>query len=602
MLQSLFVNTRWNSRALLGGALLLAVIVAYLPATRAGFIWDDDSYITGNATLRSVDGLRRIWFEPGATTQYYPAVHTLFWLEYRVWGVAPAGYHWINILLHGANAALLFLLLRRLGVPGALFAASIFALHPVHVESVAWITEGKNTLSGFFYLASFLAYLRHIRERRAVTYAVAFALFLLALLSKTVTASLPAAIGIALLWRDGRVEKRVIMELLPFFLAGILAGAGTAWIEKHYLGAGGEEWTLSFMQRLAVAGRALWFYAGKLAWPARLTFIYPRWETDALGGTALLYPAAALAVGVLLWRFRRPLGTGPLAAVLFFGGTLAPALGFIDVYPFRFSFVADHFQYLASIGLIVLFAASLASWTRRIPLRRTTAAALLLCALLGTLTWRQCGVYTDLETLWSDTIEKNDRCWMAFNNLGQLLAARGETKRAIGLYRKAIEVKPDYDKALNNLGVALDATGRRREAVALYERVLAANGENVVALNNLVMALTGLGRYDEAIRRAVEGLRIRPGSVELTTNLGVALARKGDFDGAVSALRRAVSLTPRDAQVHYRLATLLEQGNLRHEAISEYRETLRIDRFHAGAREGIARLADQGRPDPADEP
>ncbi|MBU0640698.1 MAG: hypothetical protein KKB50_17685 [Planctomycetes bacterium] len=257
---------------LLGVVLVAATLAAYVPAMRGGFIWDDDYYVSDNQTLRTTDGLRRIWLEPGAVPQYYPLVHTTYWVEYRLWQDWAPGYHAVNVVLHALSALLVATALRRLQVPGAWFAALLFALHPVHVESVAWITERKNVLSGLFYLLAVLAYCRFANldsnparpGRCWGCYTLALALFLCALLSKTVTASLPAALLLLIWWKRGRIGGRDIAPLVPFFALGIALGLVTVWMEKHHVGAQGELWHLALAERLLVAGRAAWFYAGKL--------------------------------------------------------------------------------------------------------------------------------------------------------------------------------------------------------------------------------------------------------------------------------------------------------------------------------------------------
>ncbi len=340
--------------------LVLITLLAYQPVWRAGFIWDDDFYVTNNTPLHTVDGLWGIWFKPGTTIQYYPLVFTSFWAEYHFWGLQPLGYHLVNVLLHALNAILLWRVLQQLKIPGSWWAAAIFALHPVSVESVAWITERKNVLSGFFYLLAVLAYLRFrpLTDRESARagdwryYPLVLALFLCALLSKTVTCSLPAVLLLLVWWKNGRVERRDVLATAPLFVLGVASGFMTTWMEKHSVGANGAEWALSFVQRCLVAGRALWFYTGKLFWPRNLTFIYPHWEINAGVWWQYAFPVAALAVLIALWRVRSRIGRGPLVAVLFFAGTLVPALGFFDVFPFRYSYVADHFQYLACIGLI----------------------------------------------------------------------------------------------------------------------------------------------------------------------------------------------------------------------------------------------------------
>src|ERR1035437_4087320 len=329
-----------------------ATVAAYLPALRGGVLWDDNFHLT-SPDLQSLHGLWRIWFELGATQQYYPLLHTAFWLEHRVWGDAVLGYHLANVFLHALSACLVVTIVRRLSLPGARLAGLIFALHPVCVEAVAWISEQKSTLSGVFCLAAALTYLRFDQTRRKPQYFMALGLFVAALLSKTVTATLPAALLVLLWWLRGRLQwRRDLLPLLPWLGLAVPAGLLTAWVEKVFIGAQGADFALTLPQRLLLAGRALWFYAGKILWPSNLMFSYPRWKTDPGEWPHYLFPLGivvlAVALGLLARRKR-----GPLAGFLIFAGTLFPVLGFLNVFPFRYSYVADHFQYLAILGIVV---------------------------------------------------------------------------------------------------------------------------------------------------------------------------------------------------------------------------------------------------------
>jgi tetratricopeptide (TPR) repeat protein len=589
-----------TSRALLLRAIALFLITfvayIYIPWSRAGFIWDDDAYIENNQTLRTTGGLRQIWFEPGATPQYYPLVFTSFWVEYHLWGLEPGGYHLVNILLHAANACLLWLILRRLAVPGAWLAAAILALHPVEVESVAWITERKNVLSGFFYFCALLAYLRFClpvetgmpvaegksKRRNAartqtsaasdaaasagwVWYGLAFALFVCALLSKTVTCSLPAAVLLLLWWKRGTLRVRSLTATLPFFVVGILMSFVTIWMEKHVVGAEGDDWHLWPIERCLLAGRALWFYAAKLAWPVRLTFIYPRWEMDWRVWWQYLFPAAALAVIVALWLFRPRLGRGPLVAVLLFSGTLVPALGFIDIYPMRFSFVADHFQYLASAALIALAAATAVTLFDRhggpqIWKGIAVAGAYLLC--LGVLTWQQTEIYRDRETLWTDTLEKNPGCRMAHNNLGTTLARDGRVDEAIRHFNEAIKLNPDDPRAHFNLGQLLEGTGKFDDAEHHFREALRVNPEAARVHNELGRVLLQQRKLVEAVDEFTAAVQLNSQYEEASANLiealielGNAFKSKGKPDLARQYYRKAVRVL-QDRDPNWRLAAL----------------------------------------------
>jgi Flp pilus assembly protein TadD len=560
-----------------GALIVLFVFLAYLPALRGGFIWDDDYYVTHNPTLHDLGGLHRIWFKVGAVPQYYPMVHTAFWLEYHLWGLNPVGYHLINVLLHATAAILLWQVLLRLRIRGAWLAAVLFALHPVCVESVAWITERKNVLSAVFYFAAALAYLRFAawaepggpNRLRWYWYLGALVLFMATLLSKTVTCSLPAALLLVCWWKQGRVQRGGILPLLPFFALGVGLGLLTAWIEKYHVGAQGAAWSLTLADRGLIAGRALWFYAGKLVWPAHLTFIYPRWKIEPAVWWQWLFPVAAAGVVAGLWLARRRLGKGPLVAVLFFAGTLGPALGFVNVYPMRYSFVADHFQYLAGVGLITLCAAGLARMPRVIPAT--------LVVLLGALTWQQAGIYRNLETLWRDTLAKNPDCWLAHNNLGVALVDKGRFDEAIENYYKAIQIDPNSADTLNNLGFALAAKGRFDEAIENYRKAIQIKPNSAITLDNLGMALVDKGRFDEAIENFHKAIQIDPNPADALNNLGFALAATGRFDEAIENYRKAIQINPNSADKLNNLGFALATKGRFDEAIENYYKAIQIN-------------------------
>lgn len=567
-----------HRRAILYPSLLVVLtLAAYVPAMMGGFIWDDDSYVTGNRLLRDVEGLRRIWTEPRASPQYYPLVFTTFWLEHRLWGLHPFGYHTVNILLHSASVLLLYRLLRRLAVPGALFAAAVFAVHPVHVESVAWITERKNVLSGFFYLAAALYYLRFagvLAPRpapsgtdapRAVArdYAAAFVLFLCALLSKTVTCTFPAAMLVVIWFRRGRVSRRDLLAAAPFLAVGACMGLVTAWLERTHVGAEQIDWRLSPVDRVLIAGRALWFYLGKLALPARLAFFYPRWTPDVSLVWQYLFPAGWLALLAILWRLHRRVGRGPLAAMLLFTGTLVPALGFVDVFPFRYSFVADHFQYLASIGPIVLLCAAAAVSLR--PAARAVCAAGVVAALAA-LTCARCVAFMDVETLWRDTLAKNESSWAAHQNLGVLLDRRGETAEAVRHFERAVELNPDEYQIHMNLSIARFRQGDIEAALASARRAVRLAPASAMAEYNVGVLLAEARRDDEAVAAFRRAVTKNPRLATARHNLGILLDRAGATDEALVELRRAVELDPELRPAWLRLADFLRRTDRAAEA------------------------------------
>lgn len=570
-------------------ALLLgAVLIVYWPAVHGGLLWDDDRHVT-RPDLQSLSGLWRIWTDVRATQQYYPLLHSAFWLEHRIWGDAVLGYHLTNLMLHAASAYLVVWIMRRLALAGAWLGGFIFALHPVCVEAVAWISEQKSVLSAVIYLSSALAYLHFGQTRRKSRYFLAAGLFVLAMLSKTVTATLPAILLVVIWWRRGGLGwKRDVRPLLPWFAIGVPAGLFTAWVERTFIGASGAAFALSPVQRFLLAGRAIWFYAGKLVWPANLVFSYPRWRIDPGAQWQWLFPAGALGVAAGLWLVARG-NRGPLAGLLIFAGSLSPALGFVNVLPFRYSYVADHFQYLASLGIIVPVTAALAGWAGRMEWgsRWMRGGAVVLIAALGGLTWRQSGTYTDLETLYRVTLERNPESWLAHNNLGLLLVQTpGRRVDAIAEYRAAVRLEPSYPEAHFNLGSALAHSGGLEEAIAEYETALRLKPDYAEAYNNLGNALSHLpGRLPDAIAHYETALRIDPGMAEAHANLGNALAQTtGRLPDAIREYQAAVRIRPELARLRVNLANALVQmpGGLL-DAVAEYRAAVRIQPGYAEA-------------------
>jgi tetratricopeptide (TPR) repeat protein len=515
-------------------AVLIATAIAYAPALRGGFIWDDDAHLTAPG-LRSLAGLGRIWSEPGATQQYYPLLHSLFWLEHKLWGDTALGYHIANLILHATTAFLFALVLHRLAIAGALIAALLFALHPMHVESVAWITEQKNTLSTLFNLAATLCYLRFDSEREPRAYGIAFLFFLLGLLTKTVVATLPAALLIVLWWRRGALAwSRDLRPLLSWFVVAAAAGIFTAWIERKLIGAEGAAFDLTLAQRCVLAGRVLWFYAGKIAWPTGLTFFYPRWSPDSGSVHWWLPLLGFIAVTALLVRARQTSRT-PVTMLLLFTGSLFPVLGFLNVYPFQFSFVADHFAYLPSLALFACAGAVLA--------RHHAALAIACLAALAALTFQQAKIYRDAPTLYRATLARNPDSWIAHNNLGkELLADKAQLPTAIEHLQRAVALRPNYAEALNNLGLAFTQTGRPREAIPCLERSLRLKPDVYQAHNNLGIALASSGRAEDAVRSFARAAALNPRLPNIHENWAKALQLAGRPTEAEEHFARAAQL------------------------------------------------------------
>jgi tetratricopeptide (TPR) repeat protein len=550
--------------AILPALLFALTLAAYLPALHGDFLWDDDAHIT-KPELQSLHGLGRIWTDFSATQQYYPILHSAFWIEHRLWGDAVAGYHLVNILLHACTAWLVVLIVRKLELPGAWLAGFLFALHPVCVEAVAWMSEQKSTLSAVFYLAAALAYLDFDRSRRRSRYFLALGLFLAALLSKTVTSTLPATLLVVFWWQRGRIQlRRDVVPLAPWFALGAGAGLLTAWAERTYIGAHGEAFRLSALDRVLLAGRVIWFYAGKILWPSNLTLFYPRWAIDARVWWQYLFPAgvmvAAVGLAILARRSR-----GPLAAFLLFAGTLFPALGFFNVYPFFYSWVADHFQYLATLGILVPAAVGLTTVAAKLAERShlgARAAAASLLAVLAVATWQQSGMYRDNETLYRTTLVRNPGSWLAHNNLAvYLFNVPGGLPEALTHAQAAVADNPTWAEAHLSLGTAYSLSGRLEEAAAEYETTLRIDPRYPHAHSNLGNILLRMpGQIPRAIEEYEAALRDNPNAVETHYNLATVLLRiPVRFRDGLNHLETALRLKP-DLEPARRLMERLHQA------------------------------------------
>lgn len=597
--------------------LLAGTVLAYQKVWHAGYIWDDDVYVTANPLLTAPDGLWRIWFSLDSPSQYFPLVYSAFRLEHALWGFEPTGYHWVNIILHAVNATLLWRLLYKLRCPGAWLGAALWALHPVQVESVAWITELKNVLMGFFFLLTLLCWAQFTEREKGrdwIYYFAALLCYALALLAKTTACTLPAAL-ILILWLKHRpITLRRCLQVLPFVVFAGLMGLLTIWWERYHQGTQGAAFTVGLGDRLLIASRALSFYLAKLVWPAHLCFSYPHWSVSAGNPFDYVWIVVTIVAGGAILLLRRGCGRSVETAFVFFVATLTPVLGFIMLWTFRYSWVADHYQYLACIGPIALFSAGLELGTVR--LGRTAhwlglmIGGVILVAL-AIRTWEQAGIYADAETLWRATVKCNPSSNLAHNSLGVILGGKqAPIEEEIAEYEKALEGDPNDPEAHNNLGYALQRLGRYEEALAEYEKSVAADPRYSTAHGNLATVLLKLGRSDEAIQQLEKLLAIEPRNAALEHSLGDimasrnrldealahwrraselvpndsslqatigrALAARGDLQAALTHLQAAANLSPQDAQAHFNYAAALALLGRYAEAIPEYQQAIAL--------------------------
>jgi tetratricopeptide (TPR) repeat protein len=635
--------------------LVVAAFLAYQPVWHAGFIWDDDELLTNNPVVKSADGWYRPWFT-ASTLDYYPMTFSLWWLEWRLWANNPLGYHLVNVLLHALSAVLLWRVLLRLNIPRALLAAALFALHPVNVESVAWISEGKNTLCMFFYAGALLCWLKFEDSGRGRWYGLSLAAFALALFSKTAVAPLPVVLlGIAW-WRRGRVGWKDVRQVAPFFVMAAAVCWVTVWF--HYHRAMGSEVvrTDGFWSRLAGAGWAVWFYLYKAVLPLHLAFVYPRWQIDARNVLSYIPLVLLAAAFVLCWRWRQSWGKALFFGLAYFVVMLLPVLGFLNIYFMRYSLVADHWEYFAIIGPIALAAAVI---------RRPVLAATLLLAL-GVLTWKQCGMYANAETLWRTTMARNPGSTIAPNNLSRALLDKGRTDEAMRLcqtvlathpndvtaqfnlgdgllekgrldeaiahfqkalelqpampgipchigevylkkgqwdaaircFQRAIELQPDYPAAFCNLGYALLQEGRRTEAMAAYNKALALDPRYALAHNDLGNILLQLGRTDQAMDHFQRAAEILPDFAEARFNMAEVFLARGRLDDAISQYKKALEIRPDLAEADYKLGNIFARQGREAEAAAHYESALKTRPDQAPACNNLAWLL-AASPDPS---
>jgi tetratricopeptide (TPR) repeat protein len=583
---------------LLGLLLVVATVMAYQPAWHAGFVWDDDVYVTNNHLLSAPDGLKRIWFSTDSPSQYFPLTYTTFWIEHMLWGLNPAGYHCVNIFLHVVNALLVWRLLRRLSVPGAWLAAAIFALHPVEVESVAWITERKNVLSLFFFLLALLSWVEFIEDRAGRWwrfYVPALVFSALALFAKTTACTLPAALFLILWLKKKPVDWIRLAQMVPFLVMGASMGLLTMWWERYHQGTQGKLFSLGLPERILIASHAVWFYAGKLFWPTNLTFSYPRWNISRTDLFAYGWLLAGIGAGMAIYFARRFAGRGVEVGALFFVAILSPLLGFIMLYTFHFTFVADHYQYVASIGLIALAAAGITKVFGFLGKEVRTLKPLFCAALLltlGVLTWRQCGMYADAQTLWQATLERNPASWMSHNNLGSILLSEGKDDEALEHFHKALEIQPsDNADAHYNLGLFLLRNKEVDEAIVEFRRALEINPNYIKAHDNLGTALAQKGLMDEAISQFRMTLKIQPDNQNAHNNLGLVLLWKGQVDEAVFHFQQALQIAPDYADAHNNLGLAFFQMGRMDEAIGQFQKALEIKPMFAESCNGLGDVA-----------
>jgi tetratricopeptide (TPR) repeat protein len=593
-----------RQRVSAGVALIaIAVFLAYRPSMTGGFILDDDRLIYDNDLIKASDGLQQFWCTTRAD-DYWPATNSALWIEWRLWGMHPTGYHVTNLILHIIEALLIWIILRKLSIPGAFLAAIIFAVHPVNVESVAWIAQRKNTMAMLFFLLSILWYLKadmpaasvgmaparrhggpweldkihfpHYTLHSHLWYWLSLAAFVLAMLSKGSAVVLPMLL-LGIIWWLRPLTRLDLMRTAPFFLFAAALAIVNVWFQTH--GSGEVLRSASFLERLLGAGGVLWFYFNKALLPLNLYFVYPQWHIMTGNPLWWLPLFAAMAVTAVLWRYRASWGRPFLFAWGLFCVALAPVMGFADVGFMKSSLVADHYQHIAVIGLIALASAGWSAWhclARSGTRRAATAVAIAAAGAFMFLTWEQNQIYSNDVTLYRAALEKNPGFWMGHGNLANILSKAGRLKDAIAHYEQALALNPEYFDAHNNLSVILTQIGRPEEAIEHSKQALLLNSNFAESRFNLGNAYNGAGQHEQAIKYYEQALRMKPNYPDAMNNMGLVLVEEGRFEEAIEYYRKALALRPDYADAHYNLGLALAQTGRPEEAIEHYTEALRI--------------------------
>ena len=569
-----YAPTKGKKRAAVALLFIALCLLAYLPALRAGFVWDDDAIIN-NPLLKTGRGLWNIWTAPSLIPQghYWPLLYTSFWVEYQLWGARPFGYHLVNVLLHGLGCFILFLVLRRLKIPGALAAALLYSLHPVQVESVAWIMERKNVLSGVFFFAAILAFVHYEEKGKRKLYYIALGFFLCALLTKTSVVGLPLVLMVLLWWKRDRLEKEDALILVPFFALA----AAFSLFDILAVRDIGYKYDLSFMERSLIAGRAVWFYIAKLFRPAGLMPVYPKWSIETGNPVQYIYPLGVLVFLFVLYALRNRIGKGAVACFAYFIIMLAPVLGFVDFGFMGYSWVADHFQYLASAGIVVLVCAGASKLAERrgFAVRAGLLGLFTLILLIfGISTWRHSRHFQNLEILFRYNLDKNSQAAVGHANVGAVLYQKGDVGAAISRFQRAIEIQPHLVDAHLNLGIVYMKQGKYEKALEKLEAAVELSPNHEKSRYNLARVLYEMNDLEKAARHFREVVRINPGNAAAHNLLGVAYARMGNEIEAEKHFKEAIRIHPDFARAHNNLGILLSgRGDLK-KAEQHYRRAI----------------------------
>jgi protein O-mannosyl-transferase len=581
--------------------IILVAFIAYLPTLSNEFVWDDDALLTNNDFIKSPDGLYKFWY---ATEQmdYWPVTYSTLWIEWRLWGMHSTGYHINSLILHIVASLLIWVILKKLSIPGAFLAAIIFAVHPVNVESVAWIAQRKNLMAMLFFLLSILWYLKFLGHARAAKpsvvrypfpifsyfvlhpssfnawYWLSLFAFVLAMLGKGSVAVLPVLL-LGIVWWLRPLTRWDLLRSVPFFVVAAALTGVNIWYQTH---GGAAIRTAGIAERALGAGSAVWFYLYKALLPLNLVFIYPSWHIDPGNLRWWLPLTACIVVTAVLWWNRIAWSRPYLFAWGFFCVALAPVMGLTDVYFMKYTLVSDHYQHVAIIGAIALAAAGWSYWRQKNMQPAAIIATALVCVLIF-LTREQNRTYRDFETLFRTTIDRNPECWMAQNNLGGILYRTGRPQEAIEHFRQALEYYPDSAEHHNNLGVALNETGAPKEAIEHFVEAERLAPNDPDAHYNHGIALASLGQNQQAIEQYEQALAIKPDYAKAHNNLALLLVKTGRLPDAIEHYEQALKFNPDLVEAYINLTTAYIKTGRLAEAVVTARKGLAIARSQGQA-------------------
>jgi tetratricopeptide (TPR) repeat protein len=556
--------------------LMASIGASYWPAIMGPFVWDDPIIIGNNPLVTSKEGILGIWFG-SRNIEYLPLTYSLFWLEWMCWGGWVPGWHAVNILLHLLNAILIWRILVCLGIKWPKVGSLIFALHPVNVATVAWISEGKNTLSMAFFCYAMLLFLKKQEQKISGSWWTSpFPFFVMALLSKTSAVVFPPLMILTSWWRRGRIVKSDLIRMIPYMMASFALGVVGVCAQNHVIG-GREIFMGELTWRLAIAGQHWWFYLGKILFPVHLSMLYPRVDNVPLDLLAFIPLVAAIAGLTAAWLFRKTMGRSVFFALSFYSIAIFPVLGFFKMYYFSLSRVADHWLYLPSVGIIALFTAALARLSERISARvAVRIAAILLCVLLGIMTNQRARLFADNEIFWKDVLEKDPGSYSALINLG-CISQSVDPDRARSFFLKASQLRSDGAEAYFSLGACEIKLGMFHDAASHLREGMKITRFDPQSHYLLGVAYQNLGCAGQAIPEFLETLQLNGRFSMALTKLAASYLAVGDTARAIVCLEEARKTGANQADMHDLLGQVGELSGDVDQAKEEYLMALEID-------------------------